>query len=130
MTDHPPVEPGSEADAATDPYGVRLGVFEGPLDLLLYLIRKNEVDIYDIPIATITARHDDLEEEVTLLKQSVRGWQERLEEVTHSETVKSEHQREIHDSERMALQKQEAVLRATLRHAREGFADLALTRAQ
>ena len=55
-----------ETDAATDngrtdglsgaherPYGVVLDVFEGPLDLLLYLIRKNEVDIYDIPISTI-----------------------------------------------------------------------------
>ena len=29
--------------------------FEGPLDLLLHLIRKNEVNIYDIPIALITA---------------------------------------------------------------------------
>ena len=36
------------------PYGVVLDVFEGPLDLLLFLIRKNEVDIYDIPIAVIT----------------------------------------------------------------------------
>jgi len=57
LTDHPPAEPGSEAGAATDPYGVRLGVFEGPLDLLLYLIRKNEVDIYDIPIAGITNQY-------------------------------------------------------------------------
>jgi segregation and condensation protein A len=32
---------------------VSLGVFSGPLDLLLHLIRKNEVSIYDIPIATI-----------------------------------------------------------------------------
>ena len=32
---------------------VELGVFSGPLDLLLHLIRKNEVSIYDIPIATI-----------------------------------------------------------------------------
>ncbi|MBN2398133.1 MAG: segregation/condensation protein A, partial [Deltaproteobacteria bacterium] len=31
--------------------------FEGPLDLLLYLIRKNEVDIYDIPIALITRQY-------------------------------------------------------------------------
>ena len=45
------------ADAAADPYGIRLGVFEGPLDLLLYLIRKNEVDIYDIPVATITNQY-------------------------------------------------------------------------
>ena len=30
-------------------YKVKLDAFEGPLDLLLYLIRKNEIDIYDIP---------------------------------------------------------------------------------
>jgi len=39
------------------PYGVKLEVFEGPLDLLLYLIRKDELDIYDIPIAHITAQY-------------------------------------------------------------------------
>ena len=33
---------------------VKLQVFEGPLDLLLHLIEKNKVDIYDIPIAEIT----------------------------------------------------------------------------
>jgi segregation and condensation protein A len=38
---------------------VRLENFEGPLDLLLYLIRKNEVSIYDIPIALITAQYLD-----------------------------------------------------------------------
>jgi len=32
-------------------YKVRLDNFEGPLDLLLHLIEKNEIDIYDIPIA-------------------------------------------------------------------------------
>ncbi|MBW1893450.1 MAG: segregation/condensation protein A [Deltaproteobacteria bacterium] len=35
-------------------YKVRLDVFEGPMDLLVYLIKKAEVDIYDIPIALIT----------------------------------------------------------------------------
>ncbi len=35
-------------------YQVKLGVFEGPLDLLLHLIEENKVDIYDIPIARIT----------------------------------------------------------------------------
>src|SRR5512139_1439002 len=34
-------------------YQVRLEIFEGPMDLLLHLIRKNKVDIYDIPIALI-----------------------------------------------------------------------------
>ena len=33
---------------------VKLQVFEGPLDLLLHLIEKNKVDIYDIPIVEIT----------------------------------------------------------------------------
>jgi segregation and condensation protein A len=34
-------------------YRLNLDVFEGPFDLLLYLIKKNEIDIYDIPIADI-----------------------------------------------------------------------------
>ncbi|WP_298271242.1 segregation/condensation protein A [Geobacter sp.] len=38
-------------------YTVRLEVFEGPLDLLLHLIRKNEVDIYDIPLSIITREY-------------------------------------------------------------------------
>ena len=38
-------------------YEVKLDIFEGPLDLLLYLIRKNEIDIYDIPIALITEQY-------------------------------------------------------------------------
>lgn len=39
------------------PYEISLPIFEGPLDLLLYLLRKNEVDIYDIPIAEITRQY-------------------------------------------------------------------------
>lgn len=38
---------------------VKLQVFEGPLDLLLHLIDKNKVDIYDIPIVTITEQYLD-----------------------------------------------------------------------
>jgi segregation and condensation protein A len=38
-------------------YQVRLEVFEGPLDLLLFLIRKKKIDINDIPIATITREY-------------------------------------------------------------------------
>jgi len=38
---------------------VKLEVFEGPLDLLLHLIEKNKVDIYDIPIVTITEQYLD-----------------------------------------------------------------------
>lgn len=38
-------------------YEVKLEIFEGPLDLLLHLIHKNEVDIFDIPIAAITDQY-------------------------------------------------------------------------
>lgn len=38
-------------------YAVRLEHFEGPLDLLIHLIQKNEIDIYDIPIAAITNQY-------------------------------------------------------------------------
>ncbi|UCB56657.1 MAG: segregation/condensation protein A [Candidatus Omnitrophota bacterium] len=38
-------------------YKVKLEVFEGPLDLLLYLIKKEEIDIYHIPIAKITEQY-------------------------------------------------------------------------
>ena len=38
---------------------VKLQVFEGPLDLLLHLIEKNKVDIYDIPIVEITEQYLD-----------------------------------------------------------------------
>ena len=38
---------------------VKLQVFEGPLDLLLHLIDKNKIDIYDIPIVEITSQYMD-----------------------------------------------------------------------
>jgi segregation and condensation protein A len=38
-------------------YEVKLEIFEGPLDLLLHLIHKNELDIFDIPIATVTDQY-------------------------------------------------------------------------
>ena len=40
-------------------YPVKLANFEGPLDLLIYLIKKSEVDVYDIPIVLITAQYLD-----------------------------------------------------------------------
>src|SRR3989338_8379693 len=46
-------------ESSVDAVPVRLANFEGPLDLLLYLIKKNEVSIYDIPIALITAQYLD-----------------------------------------------------------------------
>ncbi len=38
-------------------YRIKLPAFEGPLDLLLFLIRKNELDIYDIPIESVTRQY-------------------------------------------------------------------------
>src|SRR4051812_34116609 len=38
-------------------YQVKINIFEGPLDLLLHLIQKNDLDIYDIPISDITREY-------------------------------------------------------------------------
>jgi segregation and condensation protein A len=46
-------------------YRIRLEQFEGPLDLLLHLIKKNEINIYDIPMALITKQYL---EHITLMK--------------------------------------------------------------
>lgn len=46
-------------ESLLEDYPVHLQNFEGPLDLLLHLIKKNEVDIYDIPIALITQQYLD-----------------------------------------------------------------------
>ena len=44
-------------ESALEAYPIRLQHFEGPLDLLIHLIKKNEVNIYDIPIALITHQY-------------------------------------------------------------------------
>lgn len=46
-----------EALVPSNDFAIRLPAFEGPLDLLLYLIRRNEVDIYDIPIEKVTKQY-------------------------------------------------------------------------
>jgi len=50
-------ENNSLLDGFSDAYRVHLDAFDGPLDLLLHLIKKNEVDICDIPIASITGQY-------------------------------------------------------------------------
>jgi segregation and condensation protein A len=52
-----PVTEHVDFESSPDAYQVKLDAFEGPLDLLLHLIRKNEVNIYDIPIALITEQY-------------------------------------------------------------------------
>src|SRR5271154_1109096 len=52
---------------------VKLPVFEGPLDLLLYLIKKDELDIYDIPIERITRQYLDYLRLIKMLDLEVAG---------------------------------------------------------
>lgn len=54
-------------------YKVKLEVFEGPLDLLLYLIKKEELDIYDIPVAKITDQYLEYLELMQLLDLNIAG---------------------------------------------------------
>ena len=54
-------------------YKIKLEVFEGPLDLLLYLVKKDEVNIYDIPIAKITEEYLQYIELMRLLDLNIAG---------------------------------------------------------
>jgi segregation and condensation protein A len=54
-------------------YKVQLEVFEGPLDLLLYLIKRDEVDIYDIPIEQITNQYVQYLDLMTMLDLNIAG---------------------------------------------------------
>lgn len=56
-----------------DDYKVKLEVFEGPLDLLLYLIKKDEVNIYDIPIELITRQYMEYLSLMRLLDLEIAG---------------------------------------------------------
>lgn len=56
------------------PYSVNLGdIFEGPMDLLVHLVKKNEVDIYDIPIALIARQYIEYIELMKALNIDVAG---------------------------------------------------------
>jgi segregation and condensation protein A len=63
----------AEAAAELARHEVRLEKFSGPLDLLLYLIRKDELDIKDIPIARITRQYLDYLEVMRALDLEVAG---------------------------------------------------------
>src|SRR2546422_4024102 len=66
--------PGSSRVALMEAdYKVKLEVFEGPLDLLLYLIKKEEVDIYDIPIERITNQYMEYLTLMQMLNLEVAG---------------------------------------------------------
>lgn len=54
-------------------YRVNLDIFAGPLDLLLYLVRKEEVDIYDIPIAKVTRQYVEYVEMLKMFDLELAG---------------------------------------------------------
>jgi len=54
-------------------YKVTLEIFEGPLDLLLYLIKKSEINIHDIPIAGVTAQYVEYIELMRMLDLDIAG---------------------------------------------------------
>jgi segregation and condensation protein A len=56
-----------------DPFAIQLDNFTGPLDLLLHLIRKNEMEITDIPIAEITAQYLAAIDTLQILNLDVAG---------------------------------------------------------
>ena len=53
------MDPQHDFESSVDAFAVQLEQFEGPLDLLLHLIKTNEVNIHDIPIALITQQYLD-----------------------------------------------------------------------
>jgi segregation and condensation protein A len=62
-----------EFESSPDAVAIRLDQFEGPLDLLLHLIKKNEVNVYDIPIALITSQYLETIELMQELNLDVAG---------------------------------------------------------
>ncbi|HHI02939.1 MAG TPA: segregation/condensation protein A, partial [candidate division Zixibacteria bacterium] len=56
-----------------DNYSVNLDIFQGPLDLLHYLISKDEIDIYDIPIARVTEQYMHYIEMMKVLNLELAG---------------------------------------------------------
>jgi len=61
------------SDALENAYRVQIEEFEGPLDLLLHLIKKNELDIYNIPIAAITRQYLEYMELLKELNLDIAG---------------------------------------------------------
>ena len=60
MSDEPVLPAGDDAfESQLDAIKIKLQSFEGPLDLLVHLIKKSKVDVYDIPIALITRQYLD-----------------------------------------------------------------------
>jgi segregation and condensation protein A len=63
----------TQTHESSSSYSVKLDVFEGPLDLLLFLIKRDEINIYDIPIAHITKQYLEHIELMKVLNLEVAG---------------------------------------------------------
>jgi segregation and condensation protein A len=63
----------NEADVGAVDYEIELDVFEGPLDLLLHLVKKHELSILDIPISFITEKYLEYLEMMTALNLDIAG---------------------------------------------------------
>ena len=72
-TDRPTSPSHGESSAEYHAHRVRAGQFEGPLDLLLHLVRTNEVDIIDLPIVPITEQYNEYLEVMRELDLDVAG---------------------------------------------------------
>jgi len=72
-TDRAPAAPAASPWASDAGYAVKLPIFEGPLDLLLHLIRINEVDVTDIPIARVAEQYVEYLEWMRELQLDVAG---------------------------------------------------------
>ncbi|MCP4632233.1 MAG: segregation/condensation protein A [candidate division Zixibacteria bacterium] len=66
-----PLEVSTEVENGD--YSINISVFEGPMDLLLYLIEKGELDIYNIPIAKITKQYLEFVEVIQMLDLDLAG---------------------------------------------------------
>jgi segregation and condensation protein A len=62
-----------EAFIPNKDFSIRLPAFEGPLDLLLFLIRRNEIDVYDIPIERVTQQYIEVLGSMEQLDLEVAG---------------------------------------------------------
>ena len=71
--DAPAIPAGMESTLPEDAPRIRLPEFEGPLDLLLYLIKRDKIDIHDIPIAPITKQYVEYLELMRELNLDVAG---------------------------------------------------------
>lgn len=104
-------------------YEIKLDIFEGPLDLLLYLIKKNEIDIYNIPIAIITEQYLEYIDVMKSLNLDVAG--EYLVMAATLIHIKSKMLLPVHDDTEDEEDPREALARQLLEY--QTFKEAALT---